>query len=73
MRTPQEIVSRLRREYQEMPGLSLTAEQVQRLCGIEPVMCKAVLGVLVRDRFLHSAAGGQYRRPVVGRRKSSAA
>ena len=71
MRTPHEIVTRLRREYQEMPGLSLTDKQVQRLCGIEPVMCKVTLQMLVNDGFLTQAADGQYRR--ARKQKSSAA
>jgi hypothetical protein len=61
MRTPHDIVMRLRREYQEMPGLSLTDEQVQRLCSIEPLMCKTALQTLVSDGFLTQAANGQYR------------
>ena len=39
----QDVLERLRAEYLEMPGLRLKVEQVQRLCGIERMMCKAVL------------------------------
>ena len=31
----QRVLERLRGEYLEMPGMKLTIEQVQRLCGIE--------------------------------------
>jgi hypothetical protein len=46
-----------------MPGLQLTAEQVQRLCGIDPKTCRAVLDVLVRDDFLCVKPDGTYSRP----------
>ena len=29
------VLTRLRAEYLEMPGMRLTAQQVQRLCGVE--------------------------------------
>jgi len=35
MRTVQDVLTRLRAEFLEMPGLRLTPEQVQRLCGVE--------------------------------------
>lgn len=47
MRTIKDILNRLRAEYLEMPGLQLTAEQVQRLCGIEPKVCQSALDELV--------------------------
>jgi hypothetical protein len=46
MRTIKDILNRLRGEYLEMPGLQLTAEQVQRLCGIEPKVCQSALDEL---------------------------
>ena len=48
----QEVLERLRAEYLEMPGLQLTVEQVQRLCGIERAMCRVVLDTLVEAKFL---------------------
>jgi hypothetical protein len=47
MRTIDDAVSRLRAEFLEMPGLRLTAEQVQRLCGLERTVCQIVLEALV--------------------------
>jgi len=35
VRTLQTVTERLRAEFMEMPGLRLTSEQVQRLCGME--------------------------------------
>ena len=48
----QEVLERLRAEYLEMPGLRLTVEQVQRLCGIERAICSVVLDTLVEAKFL---------------------
>jgi hypothetical protein len=48
------IRSRVRAEYVEMPGMRLTLEQVQRLCGIERALCQTVLDALVVvDQRLH--------------------
>ena len=58
----QQVLERLRAEYLEMPGMKLTIEQVQRLCGIEPTMCKRVLDALVRASFLCLKSDGTYLR-----------
>jgi hypothetical protein len=62
----QQILDRLRAEYLEMPGMKLTIEQVQRLCGIEPTMCKRVLDALVRASFLCLKSDGTYVRVTEG-------
>ena len=62
MRTIEDILNRLRAEYLEMPGLQLTAEQVQRLCGIEPKVCQSALDALVDANFLCVTSGGHYAR-----------
>jgi hypothetical protein len=46
------LLKRLRAEFLEMPGMRLTPEQLQRLCGIEPTMCQLVLDSLVDEKFL---------------------
>jgi hypothetical protein len=56
------LLTRLRAEYLEMPGLRLTLEQAQRLCGVERTLCKAVLDALVADMFLCVKPGGAYAR-----------
>ena len=53
-------MARIRAEYLEMPGMSLTLDQVQRLCGIELSTCRMVLDSLVATKFLHVKAGGAY-------------
>lgn len=55
-------LTRLRAEYLEMPGLQLTRGQVQRLCGLERMVCERVLDTLVDMRFLYLTARGTYAR-----------
>ena len=57
---PEEILERLRAEYLEMPGMRLKLEQVQRLCGIEPSVCKVALDALVESKFLCVRSDGSY-------------
>src|SRR4029453_17069870 len=46
------VTERPRAEFMEMPGLRLTSEQVQRLCGVERRVCQMVLDALVDAKFL---------------------
>jgi hypothetical protein len=50
MRTIDDVLNRLRAEFLDMPGLRLTSEQMQRLCGIERTICKLVLESLASTR-----------------------
>lgn len=43
-----------------MPGLRLKAFQIQRLFGVDPEICQAVLDSLVRAKFLYLASDGRY-------------
>ena len=58
----QHTVERLRAEFLEMPGLRLTIEQAQRLCGLDPDRCKALLDALVDANFLCVTLDGTYAR-----------
>jgi hypothetical protein len=58
----EQALERLRAEYLEMPGMRLKLEQVQRLCGIEPAICKVVLDSLVNAKFLCVKSDGCYAR-----------
>ncbi|HZR25364.1 MAG TPA: hypothetical protein VFA59_17340 [Vicinamibacterales bacterium] len=60
-------VDRLRAEFLEMPGLRLTAAQVQRLCGIDRAMCATVLSTLVDAKFLCIKPNGTYVRVTDGK------
>ena len=54
------LAARVRAEYREMPGLSLTAEQASRLLGIDRPVCKQVLQGLVSDGALYHTPRGSY-------------
>lgn len=58
----EQAFNRIRAEFLEMPGMTLTPEQVRRLCGVELAVCKGVLSDLVRARFLAPTADGSYSR-----------
>jgi hypothetical protein len=56
------LLGRIRAEYLEMPGLRLTPEEAQRLCGVERTLCKALLDALVDAKFLCIKSDGAYAR-----------
>jgi hypothetical protein len=62
--TSPEILERVRGQFLEMPGLQLTARQIERLCGVEADVCQAVLDTLVETKFLLLKRDRLYARPV---------
>lgn len=65
-------IERVQAEFAEMPGLRLTADQMRRLCGVDPVMCAAVLDALVDANFLARRSDGTYGRRSEGPARSTA-
>jgi hypothetical protein len=63
---PDRFLQRIRAEYLEMPGLRLTQEQVERLCGVDHGVCEAVLATLVESNFLCVREDGAYGRVTDG-------
>jgi hypothetical protein len=61
-KTLSDVLQRIRSEYLEMPGLSLTANQIQRLCAIESEVCGIAIDALVSAGFLSMRPGGAYGR-----------
>jgi hypothetical protein len=57
--TPQ-LLTRIRAEYREMPGLRLTLLQARRLWGIDIMTCSAALAVLEDAGFLMSTRDGAF-------------
>jgi hypothetical protein len=57
------VLGAVKREFDEMPGLALTATQAQRLWALEPRMCSAVLSTLVESGYLCRTGSGHYARP----------
>ena len=66
MTTLDDVVNRLRAEFLEMPGLRLTSDQVQRLCGVEKTLCQLGLDSLVETKFLYMKSDGVYARTSEG-------
>jgi hypothetical protein len=54
-----EWLQRIRAEYREMPGVSLSKERMQTLWGLDASVCDAV-DALVAGRVLRRTAGGTY-------------
>jgi hypothetical protein len=50
----------VRAEYVEMPGLSLTKPQVERLWGLDAVASEALLAALINVKFLRRTVGDAY-------------
>jgi hypothetical protein len=65
-------VTRIRAAYLEMPGLRLTYEQAQRLCGLEGTLCQYALDALVDMRFLCLKPNGVYAQATDGAEHSYA-
>jgi hypothetical protein len=56
-----ELRGRIRAEYIEMPGLTLTLLQAARLFGVDAPRCAHALDALVRDGYL-ACRGRSYMR-----------
>jgi hypothetical protein len=58
------LLQRVRDEYREMPGLTLTKPQAMRLFGVAPSVCAAVLRALVMEDFLSRTGDGMFVRSI---------
>jgi hypothetical protein len=62
----EDLVERIRAEFIEQPGLSLTEAQASRLWRLEPVTLRRALQPLIESAFLSRGPDGRYlRRSVV--------
>jgi hypothetical protein len=52
------VADRVRAEFVEMPGLSLTVRQASRLFGLDQDVCRLVVDRLVRSDFLRWSSAG---------------
>jgi hypothetical protein len=55
-----ELLQVVQAEYLEIPGLHLTKPQAQRLWGLDPHTCDALLEALVSAQFLRCTHRGAY-------------
>lgn len=62
-----DVVSRVRSEYIEMPGLCLTPAQAERLWGIDAMATRSVIQNLVEAKFLRQTPNGAFARADSGR------
>ena len=60
MTTLDALVMRIRAEYREMPGLSVTLSQAARLWGLDQSTCERVLATLIGRRILKRTLNGTY-------------
>ena len=54
-----ELLLRVEGEYREMPGLSLTVPQAERLWGLDASTCASVLTALIERRVLTRRQAGR--------------
>jgi len=55
-----ELLGRIEAEYREMPGLSVTGPQAERLWGLDSTTCSFVLMMLMERGILKRTASGTY-------------
>ena len=60
MHAHDELARRIRGEYREMPGLSLTIPQACRLWNLDRTVCEVVLQTLLDEGFVTQTATGQF-------------
>jgi hypothetical protein len=60
------LVTRIRAEFNESPGMCLSLRQAARLWGIAPEECVLVVDRLVRDDFLRWTRNGELVRTDTG-------
>jgi hypothetical protein len=56
------LMLRIQSEYREMPGLSPTRSQAQRLWGLDKSTCELVLTTLIKRGVLRRTTMGTYLR-----------
>ncbi len=57
------VLERIRAEFLEMPGLTLTLPQASRLWGLTTPQAETLLSELIARGFLARDPRGSYRRP----------
>ncbi len=52
------VVDRVRAEFEEMPGMTLTVSQASRLFGLDEDVCRKVVDQLVNLAYLRKTVNG---------------
>jgi hypothetical protein len=63
----EKVLNRIWSEYLEMPGLSLTARQAERLWALDEVTCRDLMDILVDRKMIVCRKDGRYLRANAGR------
>jgi hypothetical protein len=58
------VAERVRAEFEEMPGMTLTMPQASRLFGLEDDLCRTIVNRLVTTAFLKWTQTGAVTRAV---------
>ena len=64
----EDVLQQIEAEYLEMPGLSITEAQAQRLWALDDTTCRRALGILVQRGILRRAQREEYVRAEMFRR-----
>jgi len=56
-----DVLTRIRSEYREMPGLCLTLVQARRLWALDESTCNRLLSNLVSEGYLRKSSAGYVR------------
>jgi hypothetical protein len=55
-----DVITRVRNEYEEMPGMCLTLPQARRLLGLDQHTCAEIMNLLTDGGFLRRTRDGRY-------------
>ena len=55
-----DVLTRIRSEYDEMPGMCVTRAQAQRLWGLDSTTCELVLTALLERHVLRQTRRGMF-------------
>jgi hypothetical protein len=69
----EQLLNRVRAEFEEMPCLRLTRRQAERLFCLRADICARVLETLVRERWLYREADDRYRLQSLDERQPASA
>jgi hypothetical protein len=59
------VAERIRAEFEEMPGMTLTVPQASRLFGLQPELCQLVVERLIGSAYLRWTRRGAVTRAAV--------
>ena len=58
------MAERVRAEFEEMPGMTLTVRQASRLFGLDDNICRTIVERLVGNAYLRQTPTGAFTRTI---------